>query len=131
MPAAVESARKRDATGDVQTQGDRQQDITPTAASEAIAYRDDRSQHGNAGMDRTSGVQRVVKIQRMPHARIEQRRLWRGQADATQQHTAFLTPAPAREHRKEFIDPRRAAAAEHAAKRIEDIATGGFDGARG
>jgi len=82
-------------------------------------------------MDRTSGVQSVVKIQRMPHSRIEQCRLWRGQADAAQQHTAFLTPAPAREHRKEFVNPRRAAAAERAAKSIEDVATDGFDGARG
>jgi hypothetical protein len=82
-------------------------------------------------MDRTSGVQSVVKIQRMPHARIEQRRLWRGQVDAAQQHTAFLTPAPAGEHGKEFVNSWRAAAAEHAAKSIEDIATSGFDGAPG
>ena len=81
-------------------------------------------------MDGTAGVHRVVEIQRMTHAGIEQRRLWRRQAGTPQQHTAFLTPAPPGDHRKELIDPRRAAAAEHAAKGVEDVATGGFDGAR-
>ena len=130
MPAPVERARERDAARYVQTQRDRQQHITPTDASEAIAYREDRPQHGDAGMDGAPGVQRVVEIQRMTHAGIQQRRLWRRQAGAPQQHAAFLTPAPSGDHRKELVDPRRAAAAEHAAKRIENIATGGFDGAR-
>ena len=82
-------------------------------------------------MDGTPGVQRVVEIQRMTHAGIQQRRLWRRQAGAPQQHTAFLAPAPPGDYRKELIDPRRAAAAEHAAKSIEDIATGGFHSTRG
>src|SRR5271165_6964036 len=139
MPAPVERARKRDAARYVQTERDRQQDITPsdsfigtpTGTPQAVAYREDRPQHGNAGMDGTPGVQRVVEIQRMTHAGIQQCRLRCGQAGAPQQHTAFLTPAPPADHRKELIDPRRAAAAEHAAKSIEDIASGGFDGARG
>jgi hypothetical protein len=35
---------------------------------------------------------------------------------------------PQREHPKKLIDPGGAAAAEHAAKRTKNIATGGFDG---
>src|SRR6516165_4114442 len=65
----------------------------------------------------------------MAHAGIQQRRLRRRQAGAPQQDTAFLTPAPPGDHRKELVDPRRAAAAEHTAKSIEDIATRGFDAA--
>src|SRR6267378_7613948 len=66
----------------------------------------------------------------MTHAGIQQRRLWRRQADPAQQDAAFRQPAPARDHRKELVDPRGPAAAEHAAKSIEEIAAGGFDGAR-
>jgi hypothetical protein len=134
MPAPVERARERDAARYVQTKGDRQQDITPadnpTGTLAAIAYREDRPQHGNAGMDGTPGVQRVIEIQRMTHTGIQQCGLWRRQASAPQQHTAFLTPSPPGDHRKELVDPRRAAAAKHAAKRIENIATGRFDRAR-
>ena len=83
MPAPVERARERDAARYVQTERDRQQNITPTyrptGTPEAIAYREDRPQHGNTGMDGTPGVQRVVEIQRMTHAGIQQRRLWRRQ----------------------------------------------------
>src|SRR5207244_3182370 len=57
--------------------------------------------------------------------------LGRRQPDPAQQDAAFRQPAPARDHRKELVDPRGAAAAEHAAKGIENIAAGGFDGARG
>ena len=131
MPAPVERARERDAARYVQTERDRQQDITPTDTPEAIAYREDRPQHGNAGMDGTPGVQRVVEIQRMTHAGIQQRRLWRRQAGAPQQHTAFPAPAPPGDHRKELVDPRGAAAAEHTAKGVEYIAAGGFDRTRG
>src|SRR5689334_14470581 len=81
-------------------------------------------------MDGAPGVQRIVEIQRVTHAGIQQRRLWRRQAGTPQQHTAFLTPAPPGDHREELVDPWRAAAAEHAAKRIEDIATGRCDRAR-
>ena len=67
----------------------------------------------------------------MAHAGIKQRCLWCRQADPAQQDAAFRQPAPARDHRKELVDPRTAASAEHAAKGIENIAAGGFDGARG
>src|SRR3984893_11684889 len=71
MPAPVERARKRDAARYVETQGDRQQDITPTdtptGTPEAIAYCEDRPQHGNPGMDGTPGVKSVVEIKRMTH----------------------------------------------------------------
>ena len=42
MPAPIERARERDAARYVQTERDRQQDITPTDTPEAIAYREDR-----------------------------------------------------------------------------------------
>jgi hypothetical protein len=71
MPAPVERAGERDAARYVQTEPDRQQDITPTDTSEAVAYREDRPQHRNAGVDGTPGVQRVVEIQRMTHAGIQ------------------------------------------------------------
>ncbi|HZU91471.1 MAG TPA: glutathione S-transferase family protein [Stellaceae bacterium] len=80
-------------------------------------------------MDRTARIQRVVEIQRMTHAGVQQRRLRRRQADAAQQDAAFRQPAPARDDREEFVDPRGAAAAEHAAKGVENVAAGGFDGA--
>jgi hypothetical protein len=67
----------------------------------------------------------------MTRAGIQQRRLWRRQPGAPQQDAAFRQPAPAGDHGNELIDPRRAAAAEHAAKRIKNIAAGGFNGARG
>jgi hypothetical protein len=67
----------------------------------------------------------------MTHAGIQQRCLWRRQAESAQQDAAFRQPAPARDHRKEVVDPRGAASAQHAAKGIKDIAAGGFDGARG
>ena len=67
----------------------------------------------------------------MTHAGIQQRRLWRRQAGAPQQHTAFPAPAPPGDHRKELVDPRGAAAAEHTAKGVEYIAAGGFDRTRG
>ena len=54
-----------------------------------------RAQHRDAGMDRAAGVERVVEIQRMTHAGIQQRGLRRRQADAAQQDAAFLPPAPA------------------------------------
>jgi hypothetical protein len=67
----------------------------------------------------------------MTHAGIQQRCLWRRQTGPAQQDAAFREPAPARDHRKELADPRGAAAAEHAAKRIKDIPADRFDGARG
>src|SRR5205085_7466988 len=92
MPAAVERACERDAARYVQTEGDRQQHITPTDYPQAVAQREGRSQHGNAGMDRTPGVQRIIEIECMTHTGVQQRRLWRWQAGVPQQHTAFLTP---------------------------------------
>jgi hypothetical protein len=65
----------------------------------------------------------------MTHTGVQQRRLWRRQAGVPQQHTAFLTTAPPGDHRKELIDARSAAAAEHAAKCVENVTTRGFDGA--
>ena len=82
-------------------------------------------------MDRAAGIERVVEIERVAHAGVQQRRLRRRQADPTQQDAAFLTPTPARNHRKELVDPPGAAAAEHAAKGVKNVAAGGFDGARG
>jgi hypothetical protein len=82
-------------------------------------------------MDRAAGVERVVEIQRMTHTRVQQCCLGRGQADAAQQHAAFGRSAPARDHGEQLADPGRTAAAEHAAEGVEDIAAGGFDGARG
>jgi hypothetical protein len=82
-------------------------------------------------MDRAAGVERVVEIQRMTHTGVQQCGLRRGQADAAQQHAAFGRSAPARDHGEKLADPGRTAAAEHATERVEDIAAGGFDGARG
>jgi hypothetical protein len=62
-------------------------------------------------MDRTPGVH-IVEVQRMTHTGVQQRRLWRRQTGVPQQHTAFLTPAPPDDHRRELIDPRRAAATD-------------------
>src|ERR1700732_1095084 len=67
----------------------------------------------------------------MTHAGIQQRCLGRRQAAPAQQDAAFRESAPARNHRKELVDPRGAASAEHAAKGIKNIAAGGCDGARG
>jgi hypothetical protein len=130
MPAPVERAGERDAARYVQPQRDRQQHIPPADTPEAIAYREDRPQHGDAGMDRAAGIERVVEIQRMTHAGIQQGCLWRRQAEPAQQDAAFRQAAPAGDHRKELVDPRGAAAAEHAAKGVENIAAGGCDGAR-
>ncbi len=71
MPAPVERARERDAARYVQTERDRQQDVTSTDTPEAIAYREDRPQHRNAWVDGTPGVQRVVEIERMTHTGIQ------------------------------------------------------------
>ena len=131
VPAAVERAGERDAARYVEPERDSQQHITPADTPEAVAYRQDSAQHRDARMDRAAGVQRVVEIERMTHAGVQQRRLGRRQADAAQQHPAFLHPAPSGDHREKFVDPRRAAAAEHAAKRIENVAAGGCDGAPG
>jgi len=87
VPAPVERGRERDAARYVQTERNRQQDITPpdtpSDSRKAIAYREDRPQHGNAGMDGAPSVQGVVEIQRMTHAGVQQRRLWRRQAGAS------------------------------------------------
>ena len=66
----------------------------------------------------------------MTHAGIQQRCLWRWQADSAQQDAAFREPTPARDHRNKLGNPRGAASAEHAAKRIKKIAAGRFDGTR-
>ena len=70
-----------------------------------------------------------IEVQRVAHAGIEQRGLRARQADAAQQHAAFSEATPARYNREEFADAGRTAAAEHAAKCVEDIAAGGLDGA--
>src|SRR5262249_160550 len=132
MPATVESARERDPAGYIETERDRQQDIaptdnTPTGTPEAIAQREDRPQHGDAGIDGTPAGERVVEIERVTHGGIQERCLRRRQAGAPQQHSALLASTPPGDYRKEFTDPRRGAAAEHAAQSIEDIPTGGFD----
>jgi hypothetical protein len=57
-------------------------------------------------MDGTPGIQRVVEIQRMTHAGIQQRCLRRRQADPPQQDAAFSQPAPARDRCKELVNPR-------------------------
>src|SRR6516162_10403761 len=57
-------------------------DVTPPDTPKAIAYREDGPQNGNARMDGAPRVQGVVEIQRMTHAGVQQRRLWRRQADA-------------------------------------------------
>ncbi len=82
-------------------------------------------------MDRAAGIERVVEIERMAHAGVNERRLRRRQPGAAQQHAAFREPAPAQHHPEELVDPRRAAAAEHAAKGVENVAAGGKGGARG
>ena len=56
-------------------------------------------------MNGTTDIQRVVEIQRMTHAGIQQRCLRRRQADPAQQDAAFGQPAPARDHCEEFVDP--------------------------
>ena len=81
-------------------------------------------------MDRAASVERVVEIQSMSHAGVQQRGLRTRQVNAAQQHAAFRQSTPARHHREQLADPRRAAAAEHAAECVEDISAGGFDGAR-
>jgi hypothetical protein len=55
----------------------------------------------------------------------------RRHAGPVNEGAAFLQPAPARDHRKKLVDPRRTAAVEHAAKGVENVASGCFDGARG
>ena len=130
VPAAIHRAGERDAARYVEPQRNRQQQLLAGDAAEAVAHGQSRAQHRDAGMDRAAGVERVVEIQRMPHAGVQQRRLRRRQADAAQQHAAFGQPAPARDHREELVDPRRTAAAEHAAEGVENVAAGGLDGAR-
>ena len=70
-----------------------------------------------------------IEVQRVAHAGIEQRGLRARQAHAAQQHVAFGQSAPSRHNREEFADRGRTAAAEHAAKCVEDVAAGGLDGA--
>ena len=82
-------------------------------------------------MDGAAGVQRVVEVQRVTHAGVQQCGLWRRQAGPTQQHTAFLPPAPVADHRTQLVYPRGTAAAEHAAEGIENIASSGLNGACG
>ena len=94
MPAAIERARERDAARYVEPQRNRQQQIPPGDAAEAVAHGQSRAQHRDAGMDRAAGVQRVVEIQRMTHAGVQQRRLRRRQADAAQQDAAFRPARP-------------------------------------
>src|SRR5215217_6695908 len=80
-------------------------------------------------MDRAANVECIIEVQRVPHAGIEQRGLRARQADSAQQYAAFRQSTPARHNREEFANPRRTAAAEHAAKCIEDVAAGGLNGA--
>src|SRR5580704_6738240 len=98
--------------------------------AEAVADGQRRAQYRDAGVDRAASVERVVEIQRVPHAGIQQRGLWARQADAAQQHAAFRQPTPSRNNREEFTDPGRTAAAEHAAECVEEVTTGGLYGAR-
>jgi len=82
-------------------------------------------------MDGAAGVQCVVEIQRVPHAGVQQCGLWRRQAGATQQHAAFLQPAPVADHHTQLFYSRGTTAAEHAPEGIENIATSGLNGACG
>ena len=80
MPAPIERARECDAARNIKSQCNRRQDISPSDTPQAIADR----QHRDARMDGTTGIQRVVEIQRMTHAGIQQRCLRRRQTDPTQ-----------------------------------------------
>src|ERR1700730_11301876 len=82
-------------------------------------------------MDGSAGVERVVEVERMAHAGVQQRGLRRRQAGWAQEHAAFLKPAPSAHHPTELVNPRGAAATEHAAKGIENVAAGGSNGALG
>src|SRR3954452_14686310 len=131
MPAAIERARQRDTARDIEPQSNRQQKFLSGDSAKAVAYGQSRAKDRDTGMDRAARVQRVVEIQRMPHAGVQQRRLRRWQANAAQQDVAFGQPAPAGYRREQLVDPRRTATAEHAAEGIENVATGGLDGAGG
>jgi hypothetical protein len=107
VPAAVHRAGERDAARHVEPERDRQQQVlSGDAAAEAVAHRQDRAQHRDAGMDRAAGVEGIVEVQRVTHAGVQERGLGRRQADTAQQDTAFLPAAPMRDHRKELVDPR-------------------------
>jgi hypothetical protein len=111
-------------------EGDRGQQIPAADTFEAVAHGEGSGQYRDAGMDRAAGVERVVEIERMTHTGVQERRLRRRQPDAAQEDTAFRQPAPAGDHGKKLVDPWGAAAAEHAAEGIENVAAGGCDGAR-
>ena len=131
MPAAIQRTGERDAARYVETERDRQQQVLSGSAAEAVAERKRSAEDRDAGMGRAAGVERVVEIQRMSHAGVEQRSLRGRQAEAAQQHAAFCQSAPARDYCEQLPDPGRTAAAEHAAERVKDVAAGGFDGAGG
>ena len=78
-------------------------------------------------MDGAAGVQSIVEVERVAHAGVQQGGLRRRKVHSPQQNPALLSPAPTADHRAQLADSRGAAAAEHAAESIENIAAGGFD----
>jgi len=124
VPAAVHRTGECDAARHVQTQRHGQKQLLAANVTKAVSDSQHRTQYRDARMDRAAGVERVVEVERVPHAGVEQRGLRARQAHAPQQHAAFRQSAPSRNNREGFADPGRTTAAEHAPECVEEVAAG-------
>ena len=82
VPAAIPRGGEGQATGDVETQGDGEDEVAAADAAEALGCGEAGEQRRGSRMDTAAVVEGVIEVERMAHGGVDQRGLGRGDAVA-------------------------------------------------
>ena len=95
VPASVDCCGECQPTGNVEPQRYGQHQVTTRHPTTPLGHGKTGCQCGGAGMHTACPVKGIVKIQSVPHGRIDQCRLWCRDLVPVQQQAAFRAPPPA------------------------------------